>query len=288
MGTVNISEIIAREIESLPMLSEVASKLLVLAADEDHDLRQVAKIIESDVYLSANVLKLANSAAFSRGHQIETVNRAVLQIGEGLVLSLAVEMSTGTLLKSPMSGYAQEEGSLWAFCLQEAIAAREIARHSNTPLRPDLAYTAGMMFNIGMVVMSNHLEKDTDLILQKRNEPNHGDFIETEREVTGTDRDSVGAKIAERWHLPESIITAIRFGHRPQDAPQEFASLAYAVHTGDILARTIGYGGGIDALAYSLDDGYREYFDLDRQSLEKVLLDILDEFVKIKTFFLGE
>jgi HD-like signal output (HDOD) protein len=288
MGALNIPDQIVREIESLPMLSEVASKLLQLAADDDHDLRQVAHIIESDVYLSANVLKLANSAAFSRGHQIETVNRAVLQIGEGLVLSLAIEMSTGDMLRSPISGYAQEEGSLWAFCLQEAIAAREIARHAKSELRPDLAYTAGMMFNIGMVVMSSHLEKGSDLILAKLDDPDHGDFLQTEREVVGTDRDAVGANIADRWHLPESIITAIRYGHRPNEAPKQYAPLVYAVHMGDIMARTIGFGSGIDALSYTLDEGYEEHFNLERDALEGVFLDILDEFTKIKNFFLGD
>ncbi len=288
MGTVNLPPDIAREIEALPMLSEVASRLLMLAADEDHDLRQVAKVIETDVYLSANVLKLANSAAFSRGHQIETVNRAVLQIGEGLVLSLAIGMSTGELLKRPMAGYAQHEGTLWKFSLQEAIAAREVARHAKSDLRPDLAYTAGLLFNIGMVVMSDPLEKDSKRIVDVLDDPEHGDFIELEREITGTDRDEVGAHIAGQWRLPDSIITAIRFAHKPSAAPAELAPLVYAVHVGDLLARTIGYGSGIDALCYTLDEGYSEHFNLDRAGLEHLILDIVDEFHKIEQSVLGE
>ncbi|GBE29757.1 HDOD domain protein [bacterium BMS3Bbin04] len=284
----SVSDLIKQEIASLPMLSEVARKLLMLTADEDHSLAEVADIIEKDVYLSTNVLKLANSAGFARGHQIETVNRAVMHIGESNVMSLVIGMSTGELLHDPLAGYAQQQGSLWAFCLQEAIAAREVAKRCKIPLQPDLAYTAGMLFNIGMVVMSDHLAKESEQILKAMNDPDHGSFIEAERKITGTDRDEVGTRIAERWRLPKSIQTAIRFGHSPSEAPEELAPLVYSVHIGDILARTIGYGGGVDALSYSLDDQYHRYFDLDNTALELILLDILEEFTKIESYFLTD
>ncbi|MEN8906456.1 MAG: HDOD domain-containing protein [Clostridiales bacterium] len=55
--------------------------LIKVIDDIDPSFKNIARIIEKDVSLSFEILKLVNSVAFSRGKQITSINQAVVMIG---------------------------------------------------------------------------------------------------------------------------------------------------------------------------------------------------------------
>jgi len=288
MGIMKLPQAIEAQIRDIPMISEVAQKLIALNADPNHSLRDVVQIVEKDVYVTARLLRIANSALYSRGNEITTVQRAVMHLGETMVSSVALNTSTGELLTKPLAGYDSAEGSLWAHCLVAAIAARKIALLTNDKrYSPDQAYTAAMLMDIGMVVLSDHLSPDVKSMVEKVDSREAEDFLDAEEDTTGTNHAEVGRALGSHWDLPAPLASAIEFHHHPGNAPDEYKPLVYAVHVADIVSRMAGYGIGVETFAYTMDEGFRNYVPLDPRRIEALMVDVLEEFGKIEQFILA-
>src|SRR3954467_13367358 len=98
-------EAILREVESLPTLSPVATRLLQIAGVEDADLDALVEIIESDPALSARLLGLCRRADKGLGDRITTVRRAVVMLGLEAVQAAALSVSVYDVMES----YTPEE-----------------------------------------------------------------------------------------------------------------------------------------------------------------------------------
>jgi HD-like signal output (HDOD) protein len=287
MGDIKLPKEIQDQIRNMPMLSEVAHRLLILTSDPTHSIGDVLKVIENDVYLTARVIRISNSAVYSRGTEIKSIQRAVMHLGERFVVSVAVSACTGELMTKPLKGYEGPEGSLWAHSLKVAIAAREIAKFTFDNLSPDQAYTAGLLMDIGMSVLSDHLLEDPAKLIKLVDENKASDFIEAERLSSGADHTSIGFEVAEKWNLPDSLSAAINNHHRPGEAPEQFRSLAYTVHLADLIARMSGSGIGIEALAHKLDSNYEKYIKLSKKTIESLIIVVMEEFALIEKSILS-
>lgn len=270
------------------MISEVAQKLLMVTADPNHSLRDIVKIVENDVYVTARLLRVANSAYFSRGHEINTVQRAVMHLGETIVSSIALGASTGDMLTRPLQGYDSEEGGLWAHSLVAAIAARKVALLiDHKSVAPDQAYTAAMLMDIGMSILSDHLAGEMDTLVESIDSQTASDFLDAEKGTAGANHADVGTEMARIWNLPPSIASTIEYHHHPSSAPEEIRPMIYTVHVADMIARMAGYGIGVETLSYTMDEGYRAYVPLDKARIEALMLDVVDEFSKIEKFIIA-
>lgn len=65
-------------IPMVPTIPVGASRAITLAQDPDADFSEMAKLIEYDPGLTANVLRLVNSPHFARGRTIATVRQAIV------------------------------------------------------------------------------------------------------------------------------------------------------------------------------------------------------------------
>lgn len=284
MGIMRLPKEIKKDVADVPMISEVAQKLLAIIGDKEHSSQDVVRIIEKDVYLASRILRISNSALYSRGQKINSIQRAVMHLGETVIIGIAIGASTGDMLTNPLVGYEGPEGSLWTHCLLAALAAREIAKFTDGKVGSDEAYTAALLMDVGMAVLSRHLGDKIDDVIKKVDSKTVADFLEAERDEIGVDHAVVGSEVAEKWNLPEVLTVAIRDHHRPKEAPEEYRPLVYTVHVADIVARIAGFGVGVEALSYSLDDGYQEYISLDKKKLEELILLVAEEYSKIKEF----
>ena len=245
-----------------------------------HTAADVAGAVELDPALTARVLRIVNSPAYGLRLPVETVGRAVAYLGDKTVLGIALESGAGDLYQKPLTGYEAGDDTLWAHSLYTAIGAREISRFSREVVSPDVAYTAGLLHDIGKAVIDAWLAGQTGEIVQLA-DASQADFDESERQRLGANHAQVGGLILARWGLPESLRHAATFHHTPCSAPQSMRSLVFAVHLGDFLAMMGGVGTGADTLLYSLDPEYAAYFSLQPEDLERVSLAVGDEYRKI-------
>lgn len=274
----NIVDKILDEIRFIPPLSSTTLELLQMVAIPDHTIMQVANVVSTDPLLAGQILKVANSAALARRIAVETIDDAVSYLGDKMVTGIALGASASQIYDAPLEGYEATSGALWTHCLNTAIASRRIAEHARSRLTGGVAYTAGLLHDIGKALLSIHLRDRaadlTDILLK----PDCVDFLATEQRIIGTDHTQVGEILARHWKLPESLCSAIRFHHTPSEAPLEHRELVYLVHLGDIVSMMSGEGTGADSLQYPIDPKYVDFVDIDRQVLEKLLLQTWVEY----------
>lgn len=284
----NISETIARRVSEKPIPSQVAFKLLKVIEDENHSLKEVVHIVENDASLTTEVLKVANSAAYYRGQDVTTVNRAALLMGEMMVVGVAICASSSILYHSPLEGYESKAGEMWDHSLRSAVAARELSRFSKSKVPPGLAFTAGLLHDIGKSILSEFLRGSAHQMTKLCETGEASDYLAAERAMIGTDHATVGFALARHWGLPESLCVAIRDHHYPMYAKEEFRDLVYAVHLGDLISMMGGAGTGSDSLAYKVDEGYKDYISIDRNRMPMILLKVQEDFVVLKNTILSK
>ncbi|MHC4870620.1 MAG: HDOD domain-containing protein [Planctomycetota bacterium] len=269
-----------KNIQAIPFLSQSAMQLVTLMGKKDYNLADVTSVVECDPILTAKVLNVINSAAFGMSAPVDSIMRAISYLGDKTVVGIAMGLCAGTVFFKDLDGYASKSGELWMHSLKTALAAREIAHHSKEVINPGLAYTAGLLHDIGKSVMSKYLEDSVGDMLADMNNVAGKSFIEEEKAYSGTDHTEVGVLLAAHWNIPLILRSVIRYHHTPADSPEEYRSISYIVHLADMLSMMEGSGTGADSMHYVLDNNYTDYIDLSAEVFEKIILNVAIEFEK--------
>lgn len=275
-------------VKRVPALSVSASHLLDVVGTGCYEVSDIVKVIETDPALTANVLKVVNSAALGLRREITSVHQAVAFLGDTKIIGIALTSSGGETFNAELRGYAGSRGDLGRHCLWVAIAARELARHTSGKVDKGVAFTAGLLHDIGKAVISDFMVEVAPRIAARATDDAFGDHLEAEHQVMGTDHCEVGCGLARHWKMPASLTSGIEFHHRPDRAPEEFRAMAYVIHMADMLAMIQGIGTGLDDLQYDLDPGYADYVSLDAGGLEGLALDTQFDFMATAEALFGE
>jgi putative nucleotidyltransferase with HDIG domain len=277
---------IKKRVGAIPQLSDSAVRIMKLVGNEDGSIQDICKIVECDGALTAQLFKVVNSASMGLKQEIKSITHAVNYLGARRVASIALNLSSGQLYSKPLAGYETEKGELWNHCLQSAIAAREIAKFAKKgALNADVAYTGGLLHDIGKAVLSEYLKGTAEKIQDQIYFKNVKDYLDAETQMVGTNHCEVGECLADHWKLPDDFRYVIQYHHMPSQAPAEFKTLVYAVHMADFVSMMTGSTTSSDTLQYHLDEQYNDYFDLNSESLQQVIVTMTFEFKKLQEVF---
>ncbi|HTD74857.1 MAG TPA: response regulator [Steroidobacteraceae bacterium] len=212
------------EIGMLPSVPTAFQEILTCLQNPAASLADAAQIIGRDVAMTANIMKLVNSAFFGSRRPITTTDRAVAYLGMdtlgALVLGHSVFQSG---VATGIAGFSLE--GLWQHSLQVGAAARAIAFSEDfSAAKADEAFLAGVLHDVGKVVFATKaaaLSNDTDAVnLVAQMEAHHAE---------------VGAYLLGLWGFPNSIVEAVAFHHTPDQASEKGLNLAGIVHIADRL-----------------------------------------------------
>lgn len=230
-------------IRHLPTLSASATRLLAAVGRDDADLSTLVGIIESDVALTARVLKVANSPYYGYDRSIDGIDRAVVLLGLGVVRNVAVAASLDPMFRGGRITTGFHIGELWQQSLAAAVIAEHIARQRAPALGP-VAFLGGLLHEVGWLV---HLQRDphglAELIgmCEQAPHPSTAALLRTEQERFGAGHDELGAALLRHWHLPEHVCAAVATHHDIAPMTSE-GELGGIVHSADELARRLGFG----------------------------------------------
>jgi len=234
----------------LPSAPTAFQEILACLQNPAASLADAAQIIGRDVAMTANIMKLVNSAFFGSRRPITTADRAVAYLGMdtlgALVLGHSVFQSGES---SGIEGFSLE--NLWQHSLQTAAAARAIAFSENcTVAKADEAFLAGVLHDVGKVVFATKAAT-------RSNDANGADIV-AQMEAHHAE---VGAYLLGLWGFPNSIVEAVAFHHSPSQASEKGINLAGIVHVADRLVhlRSENRAGSIDA---GLQAGFMEGMEL--------------------------
>ncbi|MEB3245021.1 MAG: HDOD domain-containing protein [Vampirovibrionales bacterium] len=278
-------------IDQLPQLPQAVIRLTQRMEDPDVSADDLAEIIRIDPNLTAQMLRLCNSAAYGLSRKIDTVKDAVAILGFNTLKSMAYTIISHLSLKRDLPGYFLKSGDLWLHGVTGAFYARHIAqKHLPKPqkLDPELAFTAALLRDIGKIVLANQV--GTNYAVIDRYAAHHQvGFDEAEKEIIGVSHTEVGMAIARKWQLPERMVLVIGYHHNPENIPAETPDsdkrLLACVHLADGLATLLGNGIGGDGMMYQLH--YPSIIEaglaLDKGLLEVLMSELIDLQSQIET-----
>ena len=217
-------EMILSNIDRLPTLPAVATRLLMVSSAEDVDLEEVIGLIESDPSMSATILSMCRTADKGLGDKITTVRRAVIMLGLEAVQVAALSVHVYNQLESesddPDSMVFDRPG-FWVHSLAVACGAECIARFNpQLGVSPEQAYIAGLLHDLGKLALDLVLPKAYDRVLNMSKSRQCGVCL-IERTMLGLDHHTAGKRMAEHWKLPDPIRDAIWLHSQPIESLPE-------------------------------------------------------------------
>jgi len=202
---------IIRKISSgynLPPLSSIALKLIEMASDEKASLYDMSMLIKEDPALTVRLLKLANSPFYRIPTAVSTIEEAVMRIGCNHVRLMALSISirdTFPFEKHEQMDYEQ----FWKTSLYQALLARVIAQNLKS-CHPDEAFVAGLVSEIGILILFDLFIKDKDRDFKVKLYPLE-DLLAHEEQRYGINHRKAGEAALRFWKLPEPIVECQRF-----------------------------------------------------------------------------
>jgi putative nucleotidyltransferase with HDIG domain len=215
------------EVGMLPSAPQAFQDLLKCLQDPEASLADAARIIGRDVAMTANIMKMVNSAFFGARQPIVTTDRAVAYLGldtlGALVLGHSVFKSGR---KVGIAGFSLEQ--LWAHSLQTAMAAKAIALSEKfSSADAEKAFLAGVLHDVGKIVFATRAVAVSD-DAETSSEVEMAQIVAHHAEV--------GAYLLSLWGFPNPIVEAVAFHHVPSQASGKVLGLAGIVHIASQLA----------------------------------------------------
>jgi len=239
--------------ERLPSLPHTTLRALELINDPLCNIRDLARVIGFDEALATRLLQWANSPFYGLRYKVATLEQAIMVVGIVAVRDLLLAASVSEMVNRKMAGYGLERGDLWHHSVAVAAGAQRLAASAKYA-RPDQALVAGLMHDIGKLVIDELLRQETTWQAEWTKLQATGiSFIELERAVTGLDHAELGGRIAEHWNLPDILYESIAYHHEPERASVE-PCMAQWVHLADAAALMLGIGLGYDGLSYGMSE----------------------------------
>ena len=275
-------EILAR-VPSIPPLPTSATQMLSLVNNPDAQVADVQRVVEYDPGLVSNLLRLANSAYFGSGGSINSVREAVVRLGIKRVFQLAMTSAVAPLAQQEIRGYDLPRNGLLRHSAATALAVEYLPKRLGIRV-PDATYTAGLLHDIGKIVLGTYLEIDSaPIVLLAYREQLSFDLAENR--VLGTDHAEVGAALLEYWALPASVVQAVRWHHAPNEQPGADKTVVDLVHLGEHVARICGTSSSTDGMNYSVCNETLERLKISPDLLEHVASDVLGSLEEICAIF---
>ncbi|MCB0825330.1 MAG: HDOD domain-containing protein [Armatimonadetes bacterium] len=278
---VTIEEIVART-PDLPTIPAAAIKVMRETEKSDASATSVAKILTTDQSLSARVLRLANSSFYGMSRKVENLSEAVVILGMRSVKNLAVVASTYPYMSRAVTGYALEPGAMWEHACGTAVGAQLVAQLSGK-VPGDVAFTCGLLHDVGKLALSINLENKIGAILLYAQREELA-FDEAERRILGYDHCQVGAYLTNSWNMPESVVMSARFHHDPESLPEP-KLVVDAVHVGEFLATSMGFGLGGDGLLYKFQSSSLDRLGIKEEELDRITDSFIDQFEEFESLF---
>jgi len=240
----------------LAALPNTVVDLLYIFKEADACAQSVVNILNRDPAMTANVLKLSNSAFYGARREISSVQEALVMLGNRAVMTIAFASGMATVMRRDLDGYNVSRSRFWDHSVLAASAASFAAEKLGFSDYKCEAFTAGLVHDVGMLVIDAHLVSNGKNLVTA--EPAF-DVSGSERRLLGFDHCEAGAMLADNWGFPPVLCYSIKYHHDPQLADQ-WPEVVRSVAVGNLLAMIIEQD--LDPHTHPLVRGFLKKLDL--------------------------
>lgn len=231
---------IVQTIETLQPIPQAALKILRMLQGEQHDMQKITDEISKDQVLGARTIQMCNSAMFAGRFKIETLNDAALLLGESMLIkSIITAAINGYFRQTGSTGYSLCKGGLFYHAVGCGMTAEKIAGITGKA-KPQAAYTAGLLHDIGRVVLDQYIARACPLFFRGVHYENES-TLSMEKKILGITHCNAGAYLAKHWNFSDALSDVILFHHAPEKASKH-KDLVRIVYLADLLLSRFNVG----------------------------------------------
>jgi putative nucleotidyltransferase with HDIG domain len=226
-----LTEAIVRDVEALPHFPDTILELIRLTEDPHATLAQIGGRIATDPALTADLLKLVNSAYYALPRRVNNILQGVKIVGLKGLRNLLYTYGAQKILGEKFA----EMKALWEHSYRTAFYSFMLAR-SFKPKADilDDVYVAGILHDLGQIIVSYLHPQAMEQVARFCRDKDISPQI-LERFSFGLNHADIGALIARKWNFPEQLVNGIKYHHEPLGTPLEYKDIVYCVYMGNAL-----------------------------------------------------
>jgi len=232
------AEAIDQTIKKLQPIPQITLKVLRIINEDTYNIAEIAEEIRMDQVISARVLKFCNSVMFPTITRIESLDEALILMGQEFLVRSILMVTVDQLFKTSSMGYSLCKGGLFYHALGTAVTAEKIALITGK-IPPPIAYTAGLLHDIGKVVLDQHVAASHPMFYRSLAETS--DILKAEHRTLGTTHTEAGQRLALKWNFPDSLVESIQYHHHPEHSHTQ-RILTHIVYLADLLMSRFNSG----------------------------------------------
>jgi putative nucleotidyltransferase with HDIG domain len=212
----------AETVKVLPTLNSVIGELLRIMNDPNSSFKQLFDVVRYDQAICSKIIGIANSAYYSRGSNIVTLERAMIVIGFEEIKNIVLCLAFLNEMLRQWKLSREDLAALWTHSLTVSYAAKTLAGKTMTE-EPEKAFTVSILHDIGKALFYSYGEQYRTTV--KQAETMGKDLAFLEKETFGIDHQEVGFYIASKWRFPEEFTVVIKKHHGRPDGTNNLLDL---------------------------------------------------------------
>ncbi len=274
---------IVNQIHSLPTLPTIVENVITMIDDPKTSSDSLAKTISSDAPIVSKILKLVNSAYYGLPKKISTLTQATVLLGFNTIKNLVLTASVFAIFSHKNNGNTArfDREKFWEHSLGCAVASKVLSKRICLGL-PEEGFIAGLVHDIGKIVIDEFLHKDFEQILNNIKEKNIS-IREAENEVLGVDHTQIGKWLCDKWNFPLHIQDSVEYHHSLKFCPDNRKMVAI-VHTADVIIKSENIGSSGDNQIPDIDPLSLEILNITRDDLSEIIHEVREDFEKAFIF----
>ncbi|MGB7568951.1 MAG: HDOD domain-containing protein [Chitinivibrionales bacterium] len=271
-------------ITNLPTLPEIVTRVMHIIHEPTTSARDVAFAIGQDLALSAKMLRLANSAFYGIPRSITSIHNAVVVLGFKVINTMVLGLTVFDMFPHDKRSALFNRTAFWRHCTSCGAISRFLVEQMTMffPFDAEEAFCAGLLHDIGKVVMEQYLHEDFHKALRHAKSKKIP-LYEAEKEILGYAHTDVSRWLTTNWELPGNLLSPIIHHHLPSKA-KNCRDMATLCHYADYLCYELKLTVSEDYVPPFLDQEQVQRLGISEQGLEKVKIRLGDELEKINLF----
>ncbi|NOZ53072.1 MAG: HDOD domain-containing protein [Gammaproteobacteria bacterium] len=232
-----------QKINNLPPMPTMAQKIIQLNTDPYTHAEDLAKLIETDPSLSAQIIRYAQSPFYGYQGTVTSVRQAISRVlGYDLVMNIALGICVTRPFKTTPHGPLGLH-SFWRHATYSATLAQGLCNIMPRKIRPltGTAYLSGLLHNFGFLILGYLLPREFTALNNAISESPDTPIAELEERVLGGSHTELGRWLMETWNMPPEITVSVA-QHHNEHYSGPHAEYSRLVYLADILLKSQDIG----------------------------------------------
>ena len=256
---------IVKQIEYIPAFPETIKRVLDLCDRKESSMSQIAMQIEKDPALTADVLKLVNSAAFSSGNRVKNLSAALPRLG----LQNIKQVTLASASMASLNSHYHVFQDFWEHSFKCGFYAKKIAEILELKVELEMVYLGGLLHDLGKIILESVDPETMEFISHSPLDRNRTTSATMEEVTLGVSHAHIGAIVAENWGFSPELVEMIRNHHRPFVSPQNVRLETAVVHLANALLNT--------------EESRSSYIYIDPDALKRLSIGSMEKLAELHT-----